>query len=73
MMLGRDAANRLRLTVNELGPELDGNFEVRLMLREDAAAEAGPGLEHDDGAALLAEFGGGRETGGARTYNGNVE
>jgi hypothetical protein len=73
MMLGRDVANRLRLTVNELGAELDGNFEVRLMLCEDAAAVAGPGLEHDDATAFLPELGGGGETGSARTYYGNVE
>ena len=73
MMFGRDVANRLRLAVNELGAELNGNFEVRLMLCEDASAEARPGLEHDDATALLAEFGCGREAGGAGTYYGNVE
>jgi hypothetical protein len=73
MMLGRDVSNRLCLAVNELGAELDGDFEVRLMLCEDAAAEAGPGLEHDDATACLPELGGGRETSSARTYYRNVE
>ena len=52
MMLGRDVANRLRLAVNELGAELDRNFEVRLMLREDPAAEARAGFEHGDATAF---------------------
>ena len=73
MMLRRDVANRFRLAVNEFGAELDGNFEVRLMLGENTAAEAGAGLEHDDATALLAELGGGGESGRARTYHGNVE
>jgi hypothetical protein len=73
MMFGCDVANRLRLAVNELGAELDGHFEVRLMLGEDAAAEAGAGLEYDDATALLAESGGGREPRGPRTYYRNVE
>jgi len=73
MMLGCDVANRIRLAVNELGAELEGHFEVRLMLGEDAAAEAGAGLEHDDATALLAELGRGGESGRARTYYGNVE
>lgn len=59
--------------MDEFGAELDRQADPRLTAREDAAAQPIAGLQHADGAGMLAELGSGHQAGGAGAHDQGVE
>jgi hypothetical protein len=59
--------------VHELGAELERYRQIRLVSRENAAADAVACFEHAHALAPLRDFRRGREAGGAGADHGDVE